>query len=272
MVEGRPIVYRNGKPAAPSISIFDPIVGRGDGCFEAFCSYRGRPFGLAEHLERLTRSAEAMGIPLPPVLLIGEWARRAAAEQGDGIVRIYASPGTEEDGPGLYVMALPLPEFPADYRLLPVAAPWHPGGAAWELAGVKSLSYAPNMAAARAAEAAGFDDALLISREGMVLEGPTLSVMWAVDGVIETPSLDLGILASVTRRVALSHAREHSIEVREGRFPLERLAEASEAAVLSSVREVRPVTAVGDMAFEPGPVTAFLAQCYQTEVEELLRS
>ena len=271
MVEGRPIVYRNGRPVSASISIFDPIVGRGDGCFEAFCSYQGRPFGLAEHLARLTRSAEAMGIPLPPVPYIGEWARRAAAEQGDGIVRIYASPGTEEDGPGLYVMAMPLPEFPAEYRLLPVSAPWHPGGADWELAGVKSLSYAPNMAAARAAEAAGFDDAVLISREGAVLEGPTLSVLWAVDGVVETPSLDLGILASVTRGIALFHARENDIEVREGRFPLERLAEASEVAVLSSVREVKPVLAVGDTAFEPGPVTAFLAQCYRTEVEKLLR-
>ena len=271
MVEGRVPILRNGRPVSSSISIFDPIVGRGDGCFEAFRSYEGRPFGLAEHLERLARSAAAMDIPLPPIPYIGEWARRAAAEQGDGVVRIYASAGTEEEGPSLYVMAAPLPEIEPDYRLLAVDAPWHPAGADWELAGIKTLSYAPNMAATRVAQAAGFDDALLISRDGLVLEGPTSSVLWAVDGVIETPSLDLGILASVTRRIALSHARRYGIEVCEGRYPLARLSDADEVATLSSGREVKPVLAVGKLTFELGPLTALLAGAYQAEVEDLLR-
>lgn len=245
------------------------MVGRGDGCFEALRSYGGRLFGLAEHLARLTSSAAAMGIPLPPIPYIGEWARQVAAEQGDGVIRIFASDG--QGGPSVYVLSTPLPDLKAEYRLLEVPAPWHPGGDPWELAGVKTLSYAPNMAAIRAAEAAGFDDALLVSRDGIVLEGPTSAVLWSVGGVIETASLDLGILDSVTRRIALSHAREHGLEVREGRYPLSRLAEADEIAILSSLKEVLPVVAVGEWTFDPGPATALLSGSYRAAVEDLIR-
>ena len=262
-------MLRNGRSVAPSVSIFDPMVGRGDGCFEALRSYGGRLFGLAEHLERLAHSAAAMEIPLAPIPYIGEWVRQVAAEQGDGTVRIFAS--ADPPGPNVYVFATPLAEILAQYRLLELSAPWHPAGDRWELEGVKTLSYAPNMAATRTAQAAGFDDALLVSRDGIVLEGPTSAILWSVNGAIETASLDLGILASVTRKIALSHARDHGIEVREGSYPLSRLAEADEVAILSSLKEVLPVVAVGERTFEPGPVTALLAGSYRAAVEHLIR-
>ena len=267
MADPAPPILRNGEPVDPVVSIFDPMVGRGDGCFEAFRSYGGRFFGLDEHLARMARSAAALGIPLPPASSLEEWSYRVAAAQGDGVIRIYASAGWE--APNVYVLSAPLPDLPKAHRLMEVAAPWHPAGDAWELAGVKTLSYAPNMSATRVAEAAGFDDALLISREGILLEGPTSAILWMVDGVIETASLDLGILDSVTRRIALSHAREMGIEIREGAYHRSRLEEADEVAVLSSVKEVLPVTAVGDRTFAPGPVTARLADSYRSAVADL---
>ena len=105
-----------------------------------------------------------------------------------------------------------------------------------------------------------------------MLEGPTSAVLWMVRGVIETASLDLGILDSVTRRIALRHASEAGIEVREGHYPLERVVGADEVAILSSVKEVLPVVAVGEQRFEPGPVTALLARAYRSAVEDLIRS
>ena len=261
-------VLHNGRPVPPAVSIFDPMVVRGDGCFEALRSYGGHLFGLAEHLARLARSAMALGIALPPIPYIGEWARQVAAQQGDGVLRIFVSDADE--GTNVYVFAMDLPELQPEHRLLEVSAPWHPAGAAWELAGVKTLSYAPNMAATRVAQAAGFDDALLVSRDGVILEGPTSAVIWMVDGVIETTSLDLGILDSVTRRIALSHAQQHGIGVQEGHYPLSRLAEADEVAVLSSVKEVKPVRAVGERTFRAGPITALLARSYRVAVEDLV--
>ena len=115
--------------------------------------------------------------------------------------------------------------------------------------------------------AEGFTDALLISREGFVLEGPTFSIGWVVDGVIETPSLDLGILASITRTVTLEEAAGLGLSVDEGRFSLDRVFEADEVFALSTLKEVTPVDRVGTTTFSAGPVTGKLAAAYRRRVE-----
>jgi branched-subunit amino acid aminotransferase/4-amino-4-deoxychorismate lyase len=262
------LVLHNGTPLeSPHISILDPIVIRGDGCFEAVRSYGGAVFGLAEHLARLGRSAERLQIVLPPLADIDGWVNRIASEYGDSIVRVFASAGAE--GSNVYVFAMPVPEFPDAISMLPVPAPWHPAGADWVLAGVKTLSYAPNVAATRTAVDEGFDEALLVSRDGLVLEGPTSSVFWIIDGVLETPSMDLGILASITRSFTLAAAEANGIQVREGRFKIDRIREAKEVGILSTAKEVRPVSAVGDLGFSPGEVTLSLAAEYARAVERL---
>jgi branched-chain amino acid aminotransferase len=123
------------------------------------------------------------------------------------------------------------------------------------------------MAAGRAAHRSGYDDALLIGRSGSILEGPTFSIGWVVDGAIETPTLGLGILASITRSIVLTTASDDGREVREDRFPLERLDEADEVFAMSTVKEVRPVVAVGARRFEPGPLTERLADAYRSHVQ-----
>jgi branched-subunit amino acid aminotransferase/4-amino-4-deoxychorismate lyase len=145
-------------------------------------------------------------------------------------------------------------------RLFPVEAPWHAAGVEWDLAGAKMLSYAPNMAATRRARAEGFEDALLVTTENEILEGPTFSVGWVVDGVLETPGLELGILDSITRRVALDIASGLEIPVVQGRWELGRLDVASEVTAWSTVREVQPVEAIGERNWQPGPVTQRLSE------------
>jgi 4-amino-4-deoxychorismate lyase len=161
-----------------------------------------------------------------------------------------------------------LPVDSGSLRLVPVVAPWHPGGEEWELAGVKTISYAANQAASRRAVEMGGDDALLVSRAGHLLEGPTFSVAWVVDGVVETPSLDLGILESITRHFVLTDCALLGIPVREGRFPLSRLEAAEEVMALSTVKEVAAVTQVGTWRYSPGPLTDRLFACYRKRTQE----
>jgi branched-subunit amino acid aminotransferase/4-amino-4-deoxychorismate lyase len=252
-------VLINGAPSDGRIPVTDSSVLRGDGCFEVLASYGGRPFALEEHLDRLERSAAALGIELPPRFDLIGWIGKASSDIGDGYVRVVVTRGSSVPGldePSMVIVfAHSLERVGQRGRLYPVEAPWHAAGIEWDLAGAKLISYAPNMAATRKAQAEGFDDALLLTPDGVVLEGPTFSVGWVADGVLETPSLELGILDSITRRVVLDLASGLEIQVVEGRWGLDRLDSASEVTAWSTVREVQPVVAVGERSWDPGPVT-----------------
>jgi branched-chain amino acid aminotransferase len=257
LIDGRRVA-----PADAVVSVFDTALLRGVGCFEALKSYDGVAFRQRHHLDRLERSAAALGLRLPSRPDLEAWVADRAAE-GDCAVRVVVTGGTGEPGPPgasrVIVFAEPLPPPAPTITLLPVEAPWHPDGAVSELTGAKTISYGPNMAARGRAHDEGYGDALLIGRSGRVLEGPTNTVAWVVDGVVETPSLDLGILASITRAATFDVAQELGIEIREGHFPLERMTHADEAMALSTFREIQPVTRIGTTDTPIGPVTRRLA-------------
>jgi branched-subunit amino acid aminotransferase/4-amino-4-deoxychorismate lyase len=264
IIDGEPV-----DPQRAAISVFDWALLRGDGIFEAIRSYGGRLFQLDAHLVRLQRSAALMHLDVPEMSKIARWAT-LVGEGGDCTVRILVTRGGSEpdvDCPSrVVVLWEPVPDLPLTVSVRPTPAPWHSGGTPWELVGAKTLSYAPNMSAWRAARAEGFSDALLVSRDGHVLEGPTFSMGWVVDGNIETPSLDLGILESITRKVTLEAADGLGLTVDEGRFTLDRVLGADEIFALSTLKEVKPVDRVGSTTFESGPITGQLAGAYRARV------
>ncbi len=272
------LIYIDGEPVDPAeatISVLDLGLVRGIGVFEATKSYGGVPFCLTEHLDRLERSAAANGTPLADRADLEAWSHTAArAADGDAILRLLATPGGADPTlapPRTIILVEPVPAMPETLRLGVLPAPWHPAGAAWGLSGAKTLSYGPNMHATATAKAAGFDDALLVDRDGIVLEGPTSSVGWAKDGVFRFPTLDLGVLASVTRRVAEALLAEAGVPVETGRYRLEELLEADEVVEFSTVKEVTPVVAVGDSGFSGGPITGDLARRFVERVAEATR-
>ena len=256
------LVLIDGEPGDGRIPVFDEGLLRGDGCFEAIRSYGGRPFALEQHLTRLEASSAALAIPLPPVNRIAGWVEEVAASGGDCVIRVVLTRGSTFPGhqrpPRCIVISHPLPAPKAELSLLPVPAPWHPAGRAWELSGVKTISYAPNQAATRLAREAGFDDALLLSDSGTILEGPTFSFAWMVGDVLETAGLDLGILESITRQLILADSPASGLEVIEGRFDIGRLKNASEAMAISTVKQVVPVTAIGEWTYPVGEVAGTL--------------
>ena len=141
--------------------------------------------------------------------------------------------------------------------------------APWLLLGAKTLSYAVNMAALRYAKANGADDVIFTSADGKVLEGPTSSVILAVeeDGVkmLLTPELESGILPGTTQR-ALFDAAEAAGWAR-GYGPLEpaHLMEADAVWLVSSIRLLAPVTSIDGTPISSSPalteeLTALLRQ------------
>ena len=226
---------------APAAETFIPATDegflRGDGVFEVVRVYDGRPFALGEHLDRMKRSAERLrlGFEVPRIELESE-AERLLEERGgsafDGLLRLVLTRGGRR-----LLLTEPLPPSPERPRLgfVTYAPPR-------VLDGVKSLSYAGNMLASRLARERGFDEALLVTPHGRVLEAPTASIFWAAeDGALCTPPLEDHILASITRDLVL-----RLVEVREAPLTTDRLLGASEAFLCSTTREVQPVAAVED--------------------------
>jgi branched-chain amino acid aminotransferase len=230
---------------------------RGDGAFEVIRIYEGKPFAFEEHLSRLERSAANLRLPLDLEAVRAD-SHRLLARAGTGpeheLLRIVLTRAGRR-----LLLTEPMPESPERVRLGTVI--YSPTRV---LDGVKSLSYAANMLASRLARERGFDEALLVTPHGRVLEAPTSSIFWIRDGAVMTPPLEDHILASITRAVVLEVTG-----AQERPCTLEDLLAADEAFLASTTREVQPVAAVEDRQFNAGgDTTAAIA----TEVGALIRS
>lgn len=257
-----------------AISVFDIGFQRGYGCFEAMRTYNGLVFRLDQHLTRLEMSAMKLRLPTPDRAVIADWCRRVAAEAGECVVRVFISGGTDAKrlgtGSRTVVFAESANPGPAAMQLQTRTAPWHSDGEWFELTGAKALSYGFNLAASVAAQEDGFDDALLMGREGHVLEGPTFSIGWIANGILHTPGLTLGILESITRSAVIDVAARIRMDVRQGFYGLDAVLAADEVLAMSTVREVRAVGRVDDQVFSPGEGTAALQAGFTALVHEEL--
>ena len=253
-VTGRGLV----DPTEPVIRADDEAVLRGRAAFETLRVYNGRPFGLEAHLDRLTASAASIGLPAVErrrlQVLVGLVLPKA--EGGDASLRLVWTAGPTGGLPTALALLSTVPDWIESTRergatavsLLGVRA-----SAPWLLPGVKSTSYAVNMAAEAEARRRGVDEALFVDADGIVLEGTVTNVWWRTGETLFTPDLDLGILAGVTRATMIELAPECGFRVEQGAYPLSHLLEAEEAFTTSSVREVMPLVEVDGKALGRGP-------------------
>ncbi len=238
-------------PEVPVIHADDAGLLRGLAAFETVRVYGGRPFAMSEHLDRLRQSALRMQLEAPDTAglerLAGEVIEAAGAT--DCAIRLTVTGGRPGAGPVSMVVVLPVALDLEDVRAAGIAAvslqlgtdPRLRRDAPWLLDGVKSTSYAVNMAAFDEARRRGAQDAVFIAADGSVLEGPVTNVWWRRGSSLFTPAIDLGILAGVTRAYVIRIADELGYGVSEGWFPLAEMAAADEAFSSSSVREIMPI-------------------------------
>jgi branched-chain amino acid aminotransferase len=247
--------------SAAMIPATDEGLLRGDGAFEVIRIYDGYPFALEEHLQRLERSALNLRLPLDLEAVRADANRllaHAGAGPDHGQLRIVLTRGGRR-----LLLTEPLAAAGEHVRLGSVTyAPTR------ILDGVKSLSYAANMLASRLAREQGFDEALLVTPHGRVLEAPTSSIFWVKDDAVLTPPLDERILASITRRLVIEQtgAAEQSCT-------LEEIMAADEAFLASTTREVQAVSAIDARTFDaPGPLTSEIAGAVGDRIRSELAS
>ncbi len=213
--------------AEARLPVTDDGLLRGDGVFEVIRLYDGHPFALDEHLERMAGSAQRLRLPLDVADVGADVAKLLEATGArEGMIRVLATRGGHR-----VALHEPLPERPPTLGLALVE--YSPPRL---LDGIKSLSYGANMLANRLAVERGFDEALLVTPHGRVLEGPGSSVFVVIGGELRTPPLSDHILESITRRRVLAVC-----DVRETPITRDDLRDATAAFLVSTLREGTPV-------------------------------
>jgi branched-chain amino acid aminotransferase len=281
-------IWVNGslQPAhGPHLSVFDRGFQLGDGVFETLRARAGRPAELAEHLERLRRSADGLGIDLPEGIdatisgAIGELlgANELDGPDGDASIRITLSrgayrgrgllPPNEHVSPTLAIQAWPVLAPPAGHldRGLALVASAVRRDPESPLAALKTTSRADYVYARLEARRAGADDALFLTTDGFLSEATSANLFLVrrpggtAKPELATPALACAILPGTTRSWILGWARHAGLATAETWLTTADLLAADEAFLSSSVAGILSLTSfagtpIGDG--RPGPWAA----------------
>jgi len=279
------LVWLNGRLVdvrRARVSALDRGILHGDGVYDTWRTYGGRPFAVTRHLARLAAATRRLELPPPGDAETWTARTRLLLERNalpDGAARLTITRGDAGGGPAperaapptmlLTVRPIPpnLDALHADgvaATLLPFARDAGPGWGAVKLVGHASAV----IGKMRAARKHAFEG-LYVTPEGFVTEGTTSNLFAVVRGVLVTPPADGTILRGVTRDLVLRVAHRARIPVHEAPLRATRLHRADELFVTSSTIELVAVTRldgrrIGDG--RPGPVVTGLRASYQTMV------
>lgn len=290
-VEGRLV-----PPEEAVVPVLDRGFLYGDSVYEVVRTYGGRVFELGRHLARMERSAARIGLTLPARSRIEAELERTlgAAGNAESYARIVVTRGEGRFGLAphlaeglnrLIVIVRPLePPGPEQYERglqLAVARIRRNPPQALDPA-LKTGNYLNSALALRESHEAGADDALLLDLSGQVTEASTSNVFFVRAGAVVTPPLALGMLEGVTRGLVIEVARGEGLAVREESHGPDAFADADEAFVTSTIREVMAVTSLVFLEGEkpdrrsigggkPGPITRRLHAAFRRYVERAHR-
>lgn len=264
-------------PEQATISVYDRGFLYGDGVFETLRTYGGAPFALEEHMDRLAASARAIGIALPISQHqiereVVECLRAAGNPESYARVMLTRGQGPLGLDPGAatsplrVILVEPLSALPASiYRDGVAVITERTERAADAAPGAKVTNYLASMLALQRAKAAGAHEALLLDAEGFILEGTTSNFFLVIDGELLTAPKG-SILAGITRAHVIAVAQNEGLRVRHGAIGRNDLAEATEAFLTSSLREIVPVVRVDGAvigAGAPGTITRRLHRAFR---------
>jgi D-amino acid aminotransferase len=286
------ICYLNGRyldVAKATISPLDRGFLFGEGLFETWRTYKGRAYGLADHLDRMSKSARQIGIPFDPSEpweeRCNQLARRNGMLKADGAVRMTITRGRgpvslvvdKTEAPTTLMLFRPLEPTLAAAKSKGVAVHLESVGTGvserWRQ--VKSLNYLPAILARIEAKKAGCFEAVYYiegKRGCTVLEGTTSNLFMVRRGVVRTAPISAGLLPGVTRRKTLRLAKKVA-SVAEERFTVADLLAADEVFLTASSIEVVPVVRVGRKKIgsgKPGPISLEVQRLYREEVARKL--
>lgn len=227
-------------------------------------------FRIEDHYKRFISSAKILGTPLPYNL---EEFKKITIDlvkknkpTTDAYLRPYGYVGNLELGPNLANVKLdfalymiPLGEY------LPVSKGLNMGVSTWQRISdnaipsrAKASGGYINSALARAeATYNGYDEAILLNKDGHVSEGSAENFFMVRNGILVTPSLSEGILEGITRRSVVQIAKDMGIPVEARAIERTELYVADEIFLSGTGCQVAWVHSIDKRVVTPqiGPIT-----------------
>lgn len=253
------VVYLNGEYLPQSqarVSVLDRGFLFGDGVYEVIPVFGGTPLRLNEHLERLQRSMNRIGLQNP--LSIPDWNDifQTLLERnpgGDRSIYLQVTRGVspvrdlsvaEDIVPTVFVMVNDIK--PVDYTTL------ERGIEAitvddfrWKACDIKSVSLIANVMIRLQANRSSVVDAIMV-RDGLVTEGTASNIFVVHEDVIATPPKSECLLPGITRDLVIELARANGFIIEERDIKETELETADEIWLTSSTREIAPVVKINE--------------------------
>jgi branched-chain amino acid aminotransferase len=273
-IDGKFFDEKNAK-----VSVFDHGLLYGDGVFEGIRAYNGRIFKLAEHVERLFASAQAILLKIPLsrkelTKAVVETCRRNKLR--NGYIRLVVTRGVGSLGlnPNLckrgsvIVIAGKIQLYPEEFykrglSIITVATTRNVHSALNPA--IKSLNYLNNILAKIEAINGGCEEAIMLNAQGFVAECTGDNIFIVKDGRLSTPPLSAGALYGITRGVVMDLARESGLTVTEPDVTRYDLFNADECFLTGTGAEIIAVVKIDGRIIgtgRPGPVTGRLIKRY----------
>ncbi len=260
----------------------------GTGVFEGIRAYQTDEgtsvFRLTDHMVRLHRSAAAYGIPLSwsvEALCAATKEVVAANELEACYIRPIVFYGSGSMGLN-----------PDGNEVRAVIACWRWGTylgeegvangirariSSWRRIDSQSLipdakgsgGYLNSILAKQEAARTGYDEAIMLTRDGTVSEGSGENLFAVRDGIVLTPGVGSGVLDGITRRSVMALLADQGHEVRETTLQRSDLYHADEVFLTGTAAEVTPVREIDDRPVgegKPGSVTRTAQDLYRSAV------
>ncbi len=280
-------MYLNGRiipENEASISPFDHGFLYGLGVFETFRLYKGHPFLLEDHINRMQDALRELNIHITlSIVELSEILKelmvknrlenarvRLNVSAGDGPIGLQTSPYTN---PNIMIFMNPLPTASDQLSSKTAILLRQRRNTPESTYRLKSHHYLNNIIAKREIGTENEAEGIFLNEKGYLAEGIVSNIFWVKKGVLYTPDVKTGILNGITRKFVIHLANQQGILVKEGEFMVEALLEADEMFITNSIQEIVALDClkeVKNFMGVQGDITALLFKKYIELREQLL--